>query len=401
MINFKVRAATQEGRVVSREVRASSRQDLGTQLEREGLYLIEARPKGLGSYALRITGHKKVKPGEFLTFNQGLVALLRAGMPVLECFDTLLHRSLNPHFSDAVVETVREIQGGQSISEAMKKRPDVFPPLYTASISAGERTGDLIPAINSYIEYLRRTEAIKKRVVSSVTYPAILVAVSILVLVFLVTYVVPTFAKMYLDSGAELPLSTRALIAVTMLVKNNFWTSLLAVFALALGLRYFLRTETGRAYLDRVKLAFPRLGEIYREYAVAKFSRTLGMVLNSGIPIIPSLEMTRGVLNNIVLESKLDRVIMRAKEGESVTNAMAEVDLMPEVSLRMLAVGERSASLPAILKDIADFHDGEVDYRVQIITNLIEPALMIIMGLVIGTIVVLLYLPIFMLGQTI
>jgi type IV pilus assembly protein PilC len=400
MINFKVRAATQEGRVVSREVQANSRQELGTQLEREGLYLIEARPKGLGYSAIR-TGHRRVKPGEFLIFNQGLVALLRAGMPVLECFDTLLHRSLSPYFSEAIQETVREIQGGQSISEAMKTRPDVFPPLYTASISAGERTGDLIPTISSYIEYLRRIEAIKKRVVSSVTYPAILVAVSILVLIFLVTYVVPTFAKMYLDTGAELPLPTRVLIALTMLAKNNFWTSLLAVFALALGLRYFLRTETGRAYIDRVKLAFPRLGGIYREYAVAKFSRTLGMVLNSGMPIIPSLEMTRGVLNNTVLESKLDRVIVRAKEGESVTNAMAEVDLMPEISLRMLAVGERSASLPAILKDIADFHDEEVDHSVKILTNLIEPALMIIMGLVIGTIVVLLYLPIFMLGQAI
>lgn len=399
MINFKVRAATQEGRVVTREVLANSRQEVGIQLEKEGLYLIEAKPKGSGAFALPTARRRKVKAWEFLMFNQGLVALLKAGMPVLECFDALLQRSMNPHFSEAIEETVRGIQNGQSISEAMKVRPDVFPSLYTASISAGERTGDLIPSIKGYIEYIKRIEAIRKKVVSAVIYPALLTGVSFLLVIFLITYVVPAFANIFMDSGTKLPLPTRILISITDFVGQNFLLMLLTVAGLGFALRFFIRTPAGRSYVDALKLHFPRLGEIYWGYAVAKFSRTLGMVLNSGIPIIQALEMTKGVLGNSILEGKMDRAIKKAKEGETITNAMTEVALMPDVTLRMLAVGERSASLPAILADIADFHDEEVDHRVKIMTSLIEPALMIIMGFVIGTIVILIYLPIFMIGR--
>lgn len=399
MINFKVRAATQEGRVVSREVLANSRQEVGIQLEKEGLYLIEAKPKGIGAFALPTSRRRKVKAWEFLMFNQGLVALLKAGMPVLECFDALLQRSMNPHFSEAIEDTVRGIQNGQSISEAMKDRPDVFPPLYTASISAGERTGDLIPSIKGYIEYIKRIEAIRKKVVSAVIYPALLTGVSLLLVIFLITYVVPAFANIFMDSGTKLPLPTRVLISITDFVGQNFLLMLLTVTGFSFALRFFIRTPTGRSYVDALKLHFPRLGEIYWGYAVAKFSRTLGMVLNSGIPIIQALEMTKGVLSNSILEGKMDRAIKKAREGETITNAMTEVALMPDVTLRMLAVGERSASLPAILADIADFHDEEVDHRVKIMTSLIEPALMIIMGFVIGTIVILIYLPIFMIGR--
>jgi type IV pilus assembly protein PilC len=398
MAHFKVRAATQQGRVVYREVIAASRQDLGRQLEKEGLYLIDAKPKGLG---LSISRLGRVKPWDLLTFNQGLVALLNAGLPVVEGFEALLQRSQNPVFKEAIQDTMQGIRSGQSISEAMKVHPEVFPPLYTASISAGERTGDLVPAILSYIEYLKRAEAIRKKVVSAVTYPAILTSVSLLVITFLITYVVPSFAVIYLDTGTELPLPTRVLISVTDFAKQYFLVLLAIFVALVFGLRFFLGTGGGRQYLDRVKLTFPRLGEIYREYSIAKFTRTLSMVLTSGIPLIQALEMAKGVLNNAVLEGKMDRVIKEAKEGESVTNAMTGLDLMPEVTLRMFAVGERSASLPAVLKDIADFHDEEVDHRLKILTDLLEPALMIIMGLFIGIIVVLLYLPIFMLGQKI
>jgi type IV pilus assembly protein PilC len=367
-------------------------------MEKEGLYLIDARPKGFG---LQLSRRGRVKFWDLLTFNQGLVALLNAGLPVVECFEALLQWSQNPVFKEAIEDTIQEVRSGQSISEAMRVHPEIFPPLYTASISAGERTGDLVPAIVGYIEYLKRTEAIRKKVVSSVTYPAVLTSVSLLVITFLITYVVPSFAAIYLDTGTELPLPTRVLIAFTDFAKRYFLVLLVIFAALVFGLRFFLGTGSGRQYLDRVKLMLPRLGEIYRGYSIAKFTRTLSMVLTSGVPLIQALGMAKGVLNNVVLESKMDRVIKEAREGESVTDAMTGLDLMPEVTLRMFAVGERSASLPAVLKDISDFHDEEVDHRLKVLTDLIEPALMIIMGLFVGIIVILLYLPIFMLGQRI
>ncbi len=210
---------------------------------------------------------------------------------------------------------------------------------------------------------------------------------------------VPSFAQIYMDAGAELPLPTLALISVSRFVKGHIFVVLM-VFAIAVvALRSAHKKGFGRIYLDSIKLKIPEIGDIYRGYSIAKFSRTLGMVLKSGISLVQGLEMSKGVLNNSVLEGKLTRVIGKTKEGESVTEAMSRENLLPDISLRMFSVGEKSASLPVVLDEIADFHEQEVSHRVGIVTDLLEPALMIIMGLVIGTIVVLMYLPIFQLGS--
>ncbi|MBI5562349.1 MAG: type II secretion system F family protein [Deltaproteobacteria bacterium] len=399
MTLYTVKAGTSDGRVVTKEIEAAEAREAAALLEKDGLFPIDVRPKGALPSLASIGRRGGIKQSDFLIFNQGLVTLLRAGVPVIEGLEVLAGSAKDPVFLAALKDAVKGIREGSSISVAMAAQPKVFNTLYRATISAGERTGDLIPSIKSYIEYQKKVEAIRKKVVSSAIYPAVLGGASVVVVAFLIVYVVPTFAKIYTDTGAALPLPTRILIGVSVFVKSYIVFVIAALIALAIFLRWKLRGASFRRYLDRLKLAIPLAGEIYRGYAVAKFSRTLGMVIASGVPLIQGLRMSRDVLNNAVMEEKLDYVIKRATEGGTVSGAMEEVGLLPEITGRMFRVGEATASLPSILGEIAEFHDEDVNHQVGILTDLIEPALMIIMGLVIGTIVVLMYLPIFQLGS--
>lgn len=402
---YKVKAATSKGKIVFRDVEARSVDEIKGKLEREGLLALEISGAG-GTGLLKLTSMfqgraRASRRGEFLVFNQGLKTLLRAGLPVIECLETLMKGKVSASMVSAIEGTIEGVRTGMPLSDAMQAHPEVFPSLYIATIAAGEKTGDLVPSISGYIEYIKRVEAIRKKVVTAVTYPSFLTIASLFVVAFLVTFVVPIFAGMYEEAGAELPLASSLLIAASVFVKKYLIVITLLIISAAIGIRAFILSGKGGEFMDALKLKVPMLGGIYHGYAVAKFARTLSMLLDSGMSLIYALEMSRGVLNNVVLEEKLARVIKLSKEGGVVSEAMAQEGLFPDITLRMFSVGEKSASLAGILTEIADYHDGDVDHRVSLLTDLIEPALMIFMGLLIGTIVILLYLPIFQLGANI
>ena len=400
MALFKVKAATPEGKVVVRRLEAPTRRDLVEMLERDGLFLLEATGGAVGLGSIFSSGKSSVKSAELLVFNKGLVALLKAGIPVTSALDALAERTENAVFSRAIEDVLEGVKTGMPLDLAMARQPNIFQAMYTSVLAAVEKTGMIVPAVESYIEYQKRSEEIRKKVVSAAVYPVMLAVVGLGVITFLIAYVVPTFASIYIDMGQELPLPTRALMLVTDFIKANLLvlTGLGAVTLVAVN--SLLRSSAGSAFLDRLKLSVPVFGEVYREYAIGRFSRTLSMVISSGLTLIESMELTMDVLNNSVLEGKLRRIISRAREGDTVTSAMEDEEFMPSMSLKMFAVGEEAASLPELLEDIADFHDDEVGYKVKIITDLIEPAMMILMGLLIGAIVIVLYLPVFMLGES-
>lgn len=404
MAQYVVRAGTPEGRVIFREVEAATKEDAGRLIEKDGLYPLDIEVRTLKAASIGLSflkGRPRVKAGDLLVFNQGLVTLLKAGLSVIDSLETLQSSPGASCLTEAIGDTMNSIRGGQSLSEAMKSHPEVFPRLYTSAIGAGEKTGDLIPSIRGYLEYQKKMEIVRKKVVSALIYPVVLGGASILVVAFLLSYVVPTFAKIYLDTGSELPFATMVLIRATGFVKTHFILFGVSILSAIIGIRVFLRSGSNAVYLDAVKLRAPVFGDIYRGYAVSKFSRTLGMILASGMPIVTAIEMSKAVLNNSVLEARMDVVIKKVSEGSTAAKALAEAAILPEITLRMFSVGEKSASLPAILADISDFHDEEITHRIGILTDLIEPALMVIMGFVIGTIVVLMYLPIFQLGSRI
>jgi len=402
MTIFRVKAATPTGGIVYKEFEAPSREGLDIRLERDGLYPLEVGVKGgILSRLASLKTIGRVGYEDFYVFNKGLITMLKAGVPVLDCIETLKNNSRNETLRRALEDLVKGIRDGKSVSEAMKDRTDVFPALYAAVISAGERTGDLIPAIRGYIEYQKRIEGIRKKITAAAMYPSMLAFASFAVVCFLVTYVVPSFAGIYLNSGTRLPLPTHILMILSGFVRNNIFLIMAGAAASIAGLFFLITSSSSRRRIDALKLSLPRIGEIYRGYAVSKFSRTLGMVIKSGVPLIHALEMCKAVFNNSVLEDRLGKVIKKVSEGSTVSAAISEEGLMSEITMRMFTVGESSASLPVVLDDIADFQDEALDHSVSILTSLIEPALMVVMGLIIGAIVILMYLPIFQLGARI
>jgi len=396
MAKFMVKAGTLEGKVLVREMESDSAEGVRSMLEGNGLLALEIRRSGFSVPTLRRP--RKVKGLDMLVFNQGLLTLLRAGLPILEALDTLKSATKNATLSGALSSVQTDLKAGKTISDALRACPDVFPSLYASTIAAGEKTGDLIPAIQGYIDFQKRTEEIRKKVLSSALYPAILAVSSLFVVGFLLYFVVPTFADVYMSSGAQLPLGTRLLIGTAGFVKSNIIVLAVAMAASVFFLRRYFKTSNGRTLLDKVKLSLPQLGGIFEGYSLAKFSRTLGMLLKSGVPLPEALSMSKGVLGNSVLEKKLEGVVKSVVGGGSASSAIAACGLLPEITYRMFSAGEKSASLQAMLDEVAQYHEGDVDYRVGVLTSFLEPALMIIMGLIIGGIVVLMYMPIFQLG---
>lgn len=398
MAIYKVRAANESGQVFEKSVEAENRSDLDGKLSKEGLVAVRVKEPMFGSLDFLSGG---VSSKELLLFNKGLTALLKAGLTIKDCFESLRDRTKNKFFNDTLGDLITDLKSGMSISEAMDKHPRVFPVLYRANISSGERTGDLIPAINSYLEYQAMVETLRKKVVGAMFYPAVLLFISLGAVSFLLTFVVPTFADMYADMDAELPALTQLLLDSQAFLKNNFVLLLLGTVFVLFALFLFFSSPVGKKLRDIALIKTPLLGEVYWGYCISKFSKTLAMILSSGVPIVKALEMSKSVLSNIYLENILDEVIVRAKEGESMSEVMEELNFMPDVTLKMVAVGEKSASLPDILTDAAEFHDEEVSYKIQVFTGLIEPIMIVVMGVFIAVIILMLYLPIFSLGEVI
>ncbi|MHB8057682.1 MAG: type II secretion system F family protein, partial [Desulfuromonadaceae bacterium] len=302
---------------------------------------------------------------------------------------------------EVLIQVREDVKAGAALSVAMEKHGRAFPHLYVASIRAGERTGDLPQTIRRYIEYLKRVGTLRKKIVSAMFYPAILVVFAFLAITLLLLYVIPTFSQVYADSGSQLPALTQFLITFTQLLKRYF------VFVIALGIvllavfRTWINSEEGRYAFDRFKLTVPLAGDIFTKYSVAGFTRTLATVLGSGIPIIESLRMSIGTLNNVFMEKRLFEAVRFIEEGGRLSVALERINIMPPLALRMLGVGESTGSLEDMLIDVSSYLEDELEERMHLLTTAIEPAIMLIMGVVIGVIIIAMYLPIFKIAGTV
>ncbi|WP_291317476.1 type II secretion system F family protein [Desulfuromonas sp.] len=336
-----------------------------------------------------------------MSFNQELLVLIRSGLPILQVLDTISDRMESGTMLEVLREIREDIKGGSALSDAFGKFPRQFPHLYVASIRAGESTGDLPVTISRFIEYQKRVEAIKAKVRSASFYPMLLSIAVVGVLLFLMLYVVPSFTQIYADANVQLPLITRMLIATAEGMKSSVIFVVPALFVGLAALRMFLRTERGSMLRDRVKLGLPFFGNLVVDYALLGFCRTFGTTLTSGIPVVQAMRMSRGTLNNLVLESSLSRAVLKVEEGASLSASLEQTGFFPNIALRMVGVGETGGSLADMLADIADYYEQEVERRLDRLTALIEPIMMASMGVLIGGIVVAMYIPIFQLAGTV
>ncbi len=398
---FRCKIGTADGRVVEKDFEAAGREILRESLEEQGfsVFSIRRQPwrfltEGAGVRG-RLTGRR------FLSFNQELLVLIRSGMPILQVLDTLIERMEPGGFLEALREIRNEVKGGSILSEAFGKFPQFFPHLYVASVKAGERTGDLPITIGRYIAYQKRVEAIRAKIRSASFYPTLLTLAVVAVVLFLMLFVIPSFTQIYADAKVELPLLTRLLVAAADGLGKGISVWLPALLGALIAGRILLRSERGRWITDRLKLKLPYFSNLHVEYAISSFCRTFGTTLSSGIPAVQALQMSRGTLNNLVLEGHLSIAIRKVEEGTGLGAALDQTGFFPVIALRMIGVGETTGALSEMLGDVAEYFEGEVEHRLERLTTLIEPLMMLTMGLLIGGIVVAMYIPIFQLAGTV
>ena len=401
MPSYICKIGTADGRVLEKDFEATSKSSLKSSLEEQGFRVFHVRRRLFQAFTSSIGGSGSFSGRRFLSFNQELVVLLKSGLPILQVLDTVTERLEAGRLLEVMREIHDDVKGGAVLSEAFGKFPRFFPPLYIASFRAGERTGELPLTLSRYIIYQQRAEKLKSKIKSASFYPLMLSCFVVSVVLFLMLWVVPTFTQIYIDADVELPLSTRVIVFIANVLTEGLPILIPAVIAVFLFVRAALKTEKGHLVRDTVKLRIPFFGALFLDYAISGFCRTLGTTLISGMPIVQALQMSRGTLNNRLYEEKMLSVIKRVQEGQSLSQALEHAEFFPGLALRMIGVGETSSSLSEMLSDVADYYEDEVERRLDRLSTMIEPVLMLGMGLLVGAIVVAMYLPIFQMGATV
>jgi type IV pilus assembly protein PilC len=403
MPRFSCRVGTPTGSLLTQEVEEESPEAARRSLEAKGYFVfaVEGSTEVRGLRPHFSLGRGRVGLRALLVFNQELLALIKAGLPILTALDLLGERTQQPHLRAVLADAREAVKGGAALSAALAQHPRIFSPLYTGALQAGEQSGNLVDALSRYLEYQKRIMALRQRFRAALTYPAVLVVASGAVITFLLTFVVPTFTRIYGDMEADLPAATRMLVFLTQRLRGALPVAGGIVALLALGVWRWWRTPGGRLWVDRFTLRLPWVGDLLRGYLFSRFARTLAMTLGGGIPMIPSLQATFGTLGNAHLDGALHPVIPRVAAGSALADALGSTGAVPPLLLEMVSVGENSGSLQEMLGHVADLYDAEMDTRLTALAAVIEPVIMIGMGLIVATIVIIMYLPIFHLSAVV
>jgi general secretion pathway protein F len=386
-MRFHLRAITSDGRIESLDCQAVDEQAARQQAESRGYTVLQVR----GTHNLTLLRQARF-PVQL--FSQELLVLLQAGLPLVEAIETLGQKERRDEFRALLGRIVALLRQGQPFSAALEQAPAVFSQLYVATVRAAEKTSDLVPALTRYVAYQAQLEAIRKRAVNASIYPLLLIAAGALVSLFLLFYVVPRFGKIYEDRTADLPFFSQVLIAWGQFVEGHAMIALGLLAAIAIGIVYVFRNTKTRAALGDLLWRVPAIGERLKVYQLARLYRTTGMLLRGGMPLVSALGMSAELLHP-VLRQRLAAASRAISEGRGVSESLDANGLVTPVAMRMLVVGESSGNMGEMMDRAASFHDEELARWVDWFTRLFEPLLMAVIGLVIGAIVVLMYMPIF------
>jgi type IV pilus assembly protein PilC len=396
-MQFVCRVGTPDGRVVEELLTASDESSLRSELSKRGLHVFEVRRRGL-SRSLSAGGsrrRKRIPAQEFVVFNQEIAALLKAGLPLLQALDLMLERMPNAYFRGVLTEIRDRVKSGEDLSEAFAAYGDLFPRLYPATLKAGERSGELEQVIRRFLRYMKLVLDARRRVVSALIYPAVLVCLSIAMIIVMAIFVVPKFQVFFENLDVELPLITRIVLAVSSFASHN-WPILLAlVLGTVFSFRSWNRTEKGGLVVDRFRLRLPLLGGVLQRFSQAEFCRSLATLLTGGIPLVPAFEIAVTSVGNMWVRRKLEPTIQMVREGKPFYSALETSAVFTDMSIDMVKVGEATGSLDDMLGSVADFLDEQIETRMQRILSLIEPMMLIFMGIMIALILVSVYLPMF------
>ncbi len=399
-MEFRCRLASPNGEIVEGVYIADTEARLRHELEEKGLFVLSLQPKGaIAGVSLQLPQRRGINTREFLVFNQELATLLKAGMPLVQSLDLLKRRVTSPSFRRVLDDVHEKVRSGTALSDAFDSHRDLFPSVYTASLLAGERSGNLDAMLRRYVEYTKVVATVKRKTVSALVYPAILISLALAMVTFIVLKVVPAFQDFYGTFGAELPLSTRIIVRVSELLRAHFLLVIGALAGAVVAFFAWVRRSGQQARFDRMLLRLPMLGQVARKFATSQMARTLATLLGGGLPLVNALDIAAKSVGNQFMAKQLGIVSGRVREGESFAAALEARHAFPEVAVKMAEVGESTGALQEMLNTVADFYDEEIATTMDRFVTLVEPVLLIVMGLVIAGLVLALYMPLFQLSS--
>ena len=396
MPEFIVRVGTPEGEVIERHVRAANARSAQEELRRQGMHVFDAKRGTLRLADLVPRGRGGVSTERFLTFNQELLALTKAGLPIIQSFDIMLERQKVPRFREILTDIRDKIKSGVALSDAFASYGDLFPPIYATSLRAGERSGDLEGVLRRFLRYQKIIVNLRKKVIGALIYPAVLVSLSMGMVFIMMTYVIPRFAEFYQGFNAELPVFTRLMIALATGLRNHLVLLIIIFVGGFILMRRWIETA-GRLIWDRFKLHVPMVGGILHRFAIMQFTQSLGTLLSGGTPMVPSIEIASQSVTNQLVATRIAGIVQNVREGEPLWRSLESTGVVSDLAVEMIKVGESTGALTEMLSNVSEFYDEEIEARLARVVAAIEPIILIVMGGVIAALLYAFYLPLFQL----
>lgn len=397
MIVYAWKGRLPGGPVQTGELKASSLDEAVAQLRRRRIIALQVRPKAQPRGGLRLRG-PAVKGKDLAVFTRQFSTMVNAGLPLVQCLDILSRQTENPHFRPLISRVTANVEGGATLAEALAKSPEAFDSLFINMVSAGEAGGILDEILMRLATHIEKAEALRRKVKAAMTYPAVVFVVATVASIFMLLVIIPVFERIFADFGSQLPLPTRIVVGLSQLIQHAWWAMGAAIAAVVFAVRRYYHTQGGRRRIDAFMLRAPVFGDILRKAAIARFSRTLGTLISSGVPLLTGLDVTARTAGNRVLEEAVLATKASIREGETFAGPLRDSGVFPPMVVQMIAVGEETGALDAMLEKIAAFYDEEVNTAVDGLTAVIEPLLMVFMGGMVGGMVIAMYLPMFKLA---
>ena len=392
---YKWVAETKKGKILKGELEAADERIAQLQLKRRSLTIkkIKAKPKDLFENVAFF--QPKITAKDVVIFTRQFSTMIDAGLPLVQGLTILSEQTENKTFQNVLKRVTKDVEGGASLAEALKKHPKVFDGLYVNLVAAGEIGGILDTILQRLAAYIEKAEKLKTRIKGAMTYPIIVVAIAVLVIAVILIFVIPVFQEMFSSFGKALPVPTQIVVNMSEFLKGNIHYVIGAFIVFVFVFKKYRNTKKGRKQTDALALKLPVFGNLLKKTAVARFTRTLGTMISSGVPILDALEIVAKTSGNVILEEIIFEVRSSIAEGQTIAEPLSEADIFPRMVVQMISVGEATGALDTMLNKIADFYDDEVDAAVEALTSMLEPLLMVFLGGSIGGLVIAMYLPIF------
>jgi type IV pilus assembly protein PilC len=392
-------AETKKGRKLKGEIDAANEKIALNQLKKRNFTIKKLKPKPKDLFESIAFLQPKVKNKDMVVFTRQFSTMIDAGLPLVQGLSILAEQSENATFKGILKEITKDVEGGSTLAEAMKRHPKVFDSLFVNLVAAGEVGGILDTILRRLADYIEKNEKLKSQIKGAMTYPIVVVAIAIIVIAVILVFVIPVFEDMFTSFGSALPAPTQIVVDLSRFMKGNIHWVILGIAALVFAFKKYRNSERGRKVTDTIALKLPVFGDLLKKVAVARFTRTLGTMISSGVPILDSLEIVARTSGNVVLEEIIYEVRGSIAEGQTISEPLSENDIFPGMVVQMISVGEATGALDTMLEKIADFYDDEVDAAVDALTSMLEPLLMLFLGGSIGGLVIAMYLPIFQMAS--